>query len=114
MAIHNRFGAPVEIISAWHPKDHPGFWLIRAAYTGPYPDGSGKDQVEKILSNTDKIAQGWLPIYEFRAENGAVEVSNMCEEKKTGVPPNGYQLMLNHWWPSLFDKKGNYKEKRSA
>ena len=87
MAISNRFGAPVDIIAAWHPKDLLGFYLIRARYAGAYPDGSGADQIGKILHADDKLAQGWLPIYEFRADEGAVEVSKACDEKKTDIAP---------------------------
>lgn len=114
MAITNRFGAPVDIIAAWHPKNLPGFYLIKARYAGPYPDGSGQDQLGKILHADDKLAQGWLPIYEFRATEGAVEVSDMCDEKKTDIAPKNVNKMLSYWWPSLFDTKGNYKEKRRA
>lgn len=114
MAISNRFGAPVDIIAAWHPKDLPGFYLIRARYAGVYPDGSGADLLGKILHLDEKVCEGWLPIYEFRADEGAVEVSKTCDEKKTDIAPPNVNKKLSYWWPRLFDSKGNYKEQRRA
>ncbi len=113
MAIYNRFGALVEIISAWHPKNHPGFFLAKAKYLSAYPDGSGADMIGKILSG-DKISGGWLPIYEFRADDGAVEVSKACEEKKISKAPENASKLLNYYWPRLFDKNGKYKDWRKA
>lgn len=73
MTIYTRNGAPLEIVARNEAEDRPTF--VQAKLTGPYPDGSGADQVGELLYATDRTARGWFkPFLELRADKGISEI----------------------------------------
>lgn len=57
-------------------------WWVKARQIGPYPDGSGKATVGKML---DYGKDGWLDENEFRADDGIVEIHRSCEAAATAM-----------------------------
>ena len=73
MAVYSSNGCPVEVASKIELDDGV-VALIRAKIVGAYPDGSGADKIGKLLHETDRVAKGWFPPWELRADGGGVEI----------------------------------------
>ena len=62
-------------------------WWIKARQIGPYPDGSGKENVGKML---DFGQDGWIEENEFRADEGIREIHAACEAAASAAKVMGW------------------------
>ncbi len=107
MAIYCNGYAKVEIMESF---DYEGITLIKAKQISAYNDGSGEDDIGRVLCSSDKTAKGWATLNDVKADDGWKEISAAIEAAQKVSPPENVKELMHYYYPMMFTKAGKRKK----